>query len=38
MDKDKTWWWYRNKPRKIKAFWVAERKTEDDMCFVEDRK
>lgn len=34
MDKDETWWWYRNKPRNLKVCWSAETKTENDICFL----
>ena len=34
MDKDKTWWWYRNKPRNLIVCWNAETKTENDICFL----
>ena len=34
MDKDNFYWWYSNKPRKLKSHWNAKIEKENDICFL----
>lgn len=34
MDKDKIYWWYRRKPRKLKTHWNLKTIKGDDICYL----
>ena len=34
MDKDKMWWWYKEKPRKFRVYWRIKTGTENEICFL----
>lgn len=34
MDEDKIFWWYKNKPERLKSSWNTEVMTDDDICFL----
>ena len=34
MDKDNTWWWYKNKPIRFRVYWRFKPETENKTCFL----
>ena len=33
MDKDKMWWWYKEKPRRFRVYWRIKTGTGNEICF-----
>lgn len=34
MDKDETWLWYKEKPRRFRVYWRIKTGTENEICFL----
>lgn len=34
MDKDKTWFWYKEKPRRFRVYWRIKTGTMNETCFL----
>lgn len=34
MDKDKMWWWYKEKPRRFRVYWRIKKGMFNETCFL----